>query len=414
LIKIEVKSMSAQRSLIGTREAAEILGVKPASLYAYVSRGLLARHRLPGDRGSWFEPAAVDRLAARSRGAAGAAARTRRELRIESAVTTIEPDGHHYRGRPALALARAAHFERVAELLWTGVLPAAQPRWTAEPAHRALGHAVQRVLPRRVLPFDRLRLVTAALASADPFRHDLRPEAVTRAARGLLVTLVDTLPARRQPGAHPRLAARLWDRITARAPSTAAIGLVDAALVLLADHELAGSTLAVRIAAAYRADPYGAVGAGFGVLGGALHGAASLAAEALLAEVASTGEPEAVIEQILRRGERLPGLGHPLYRDGDPRAALLLDLLRRAAPRSPRLRAVESLLAAIRARRFPPPNVDLAVAAMTHVLELPRGTGELLFALARIAGWVAHALEEYEHPSPLRLRAVYTGVRPEA
>jgi len=69
------------------------------------------------------------------------------------------------------------------------------------------------------------------------------------------------------------------------------------------------------------------------------------------------------------------------------------------------------VLAATRARRFPAPNVDLAVAAMAHVLELPRGTGELIFALARIAGWMAHALEEYEHPSPLRLRAVYTGVR---
>jgi citrate synthase len=110
----------------------------------------------------------------------------------------------------------------------------------------------------------------------------------------------------------------------------------------------------------------------------------------------------------------VPGLGHPLYRDGDLRAELLIDVLRRTAPRSPRLRSVETLLEAIRARRFPAPNVDLAVAAMTHVLELPRGTGELLFALARIAGWMAHALEEYERPSPLRLRAVYTGVRPES
>jgi citrate synthase len=414
LIKIEVKSMSAERRLIRTREAAEMLGVKPASLYAYVSRGLLARHRVPGDRGSWFEPAAVDRLASRSRGAAGAAARTRRELRIESAVTTIEPDGHHYRGRSALALARTARFERVAELLWTGELPAADPHWTADPAQRALGRAVQRVLPRRVLPFDRLRLVIAALASADPFRHDLRPGAVTQATRGLLATLVESLPSRRTGGVHPRLTARLWDRLSSRAPSPAALGLIDAALVLLADHELAGSTLAVRIAAAYRADPYGAIGAGFGVLGGALHGAASLAAEALLVEVADAGDPAVVIERVLRRGERLPGLGHPLYRDGDPRGRLLIDLLRRTAPRSPRLRPVETLLEAIRARRFPAPNVDLAVAAMTHVLDLPRGTGELLFALARIAGWMAHALEEYERPSPLRLRAVYTGVRPES
>ena len=147
------------------------------------------------------------------------------------------------------------------------------------------------------------------------------------------------------------------------------------------------------------------------MLGGAWHGAASLASETLLAEVAANDDPAPVIERALRRGERLPGFGHPLYPDGDPRAALLLRLLRRAAPRATRLRAVEALLDAVRARRFPEPNVDLAIAALGHVLELPCGTGELIFALARIAGWIAHALEEYERPSPLRLRAVYTGMR---
>src|SRR5262249_36953062 len=190
-----------ERRLLGTREAAELLGIKPASLYAYVSRGLLTRQRVPGDRGSWFDPAAVDRLATRGRGAAAAAARTRRELRIESAVTSIDPAGHTYRGRPALELAASARFERVAELLWTGSLRAGGRRWPADRDQLAIGRAVQRVLPRRALPFDRLRLVTAALASADPFRHDLRPEAVALAARRLLVTLVETLPARRPAAA---------------------------------------------------------------------------------------------------------------------------------------------------------------------------------------------------------------------
>ncbi len=401
-----------QRRLLNARETAAALGVKPATLYAYVSRGRLVRQQRPGHRGSWFDPAAVDRLASRGRGASG---QSRPELRIESAVTSIEPGGHTYRGHAAGELARTASFERVAELLWTGTLPDGEPSWPVDPAQVALGRAVARALPSRALPFDRIRLVTAALASADPFRHDLRRDAVARAARSLLVTLVEVLPARREAsGRRPptdTLAARLWSRLTARPPAPAQVALLDAALVLLADHELAGSTLAVRIAAAYRADPYGALGAGFGVLGGAWHGAASLASEALLAEVAEHDDPAPVIERALRGGERLPGFGHPLYPDGDPRAALLLRLLRRAAPRVTRLRAVEALLAAVRARRFPQPNVDLAIAALGHVLELPRGTGELLFALARIAGWIAHALEEYERPSPLRLRAVYTGMR---
>ena len=400
------------RRLLSTREAAALLGVKPESLYAYVSRGLLRRHRLDGASGSWFDPADVDRLAARGRGQPGAAARSRRELRIESGITTIEPDGHRYRGHPALRAGRRTP----ASSAW----PSCSGRATCRRVRRAgpptpsssrLARAIQRTLPRRALPLDRLRTVTAALASADPFRHDLRPEAVALATRRLLVTLVDTLPPRRPAAAHPRLAARLWDRLAARAPSSAAVHLIDAALVLLADHELAGSTLAVRVAANYRADPYGAIVGGFAVLGGARHGAASLAAEALLADVAAAGDPTPVIEGTLRRGERLPGLGHPLYPDGDPRAGALLDLLRAARPRAARLRPLDDLLDAIRTRGFPPPNVDLALAAMTHAFELPRGTGELLFAVARIAGWVAHAIEEYARPSNLRPRALYVGAR---
>src|SRR4029453_12438463 len=120
------------RRLLSTREAAEQLGVKPASLYAYVSRGLLARQRVDGERGSWFDPAAVDRLSTRGRGALAAVARTRGEGGIESAVTSIGPAGHAHRGHPAGALAGSAPFERVAELLWTGTLPATAPRWAAE------------------------------------------------------------------------------------------------------------------------------------------------------------------------------------------------------------------------------------------------------------------------------------------
>jgi citrate synthase len=183
--------------------------------------------------------------------------------------------------------------------------------------------------------------------------------------------------------------------------------------VIVADHELAASTFAVRIAAAFRADPYGAVGTGLGVLGGASHGAVSVAAEALLAEIEEGGAVAPVVDRHLRSGARLPGIGHPLYPAGDPRAPALLELVWAAGGDGERLAEVESFLEATRKRGLPAPNVDLGIAALTHVLRLPRGTGELLFALARIAGWIAHAIEEYEQPSALRPRAVYTGLRPE-
>jgi citrate synthase len=405
--------MSTERTLLTTGQAAAALGVQPETLYAYVSRGLLTRRRRPSDRRSWFDPGEVDRLAARGRGET----RPDREVRIESAVTVLEGGHWYYRGRDPVALSRSASFEQVAELLWTGELPA-ETSWVSDPDAVEIGRKVQHVLGPEALPADRMRLATAALAGTDPLRHDLRPEAVVATARRLLATLVDCLPALRSSGrkraASPGFAARLWDRLSGRPPSAREIELVDSALVLLADHELAASTFAVRIAAALRADPYGAIGAGLGVLGGALHGAVSVAAEALLHEIAAEGSVAIAIERHVRRGEKLPGIGHDMYPDGDPRGAALLDLVRRAGGDRKRLRHVDALLAAAKARGLPPPNVDLGIAAVSHVLGFARGTGELLFALARMAGWIAHALEEYERPSRIRPRALYTGVRPEA
>lgn len=403
-----------ERRLLPAAEAAARLGVKVDSLYAYVSRGLLSRHRRDGERGSWFDPAEIDRLAGRGRGAR----REAREVRIESAITAIEGGRYFYRGLDPVALAHSRSFEQVAELLWTGRLPDRKVTWRSDPAAVALGRAAQRLLPPAALAFDRLRLVTAALAGADPFRHDLGRDAVAGAARRLLATLVESLPrirgARAAQGEPAAFAARLWERVAKRPASARNLAAVDGALVILADHELAASTFAVRIAAAFRADPYGAVGAGFGVLGGAWHGAVSVAAEALLAEIEASGGVAVVVDRHLRSGARLPGIGHPLYPEGDPRAPALLELVRAAGGEGRRLAEVEAFLEATRERGLPRPNVDLGIAALTHVLRLPRGTGEMLFALARIAGWIAHAIEEYERPSALRPRAVYTGPRPEA
>jgi citrate synthase len=390
------------RRLLSASQTAAALGVKPETLYAYVSRGLIERRRLPGSRASWFDPGDVDRLAGR--------ARPEREVRIESAVTTFEGGHWWYRGRDPVALAREHTFEQVAEFLWTGELPD-HAEWLADPAAVRTGRKVQTVLPADALPFDRARLVVAALAGSDPFRHDLRPEAVVAAARRLLAPVLESLPALGRPRAGG-FAARLWSRVSSAAPSRGDVDALDDTLVICADHELAASTFAVRIAAALRADPYGAAGAGFGVLGGASHGAVSLAAEALLREIAAEGRVAPVVDRRLRQGEPLPGIGHPLHPDGDPRGRALLEIARRAGRDRRRLRQVDAFLAAARARGLPPPNVDLGLAAFVHVMGFVPGAGELVFALARMAGWLAHALEEYERPSTIRPRAVYTGVRP--
>jgi citrate synthase len=242
--------------------------------------------------------------------------------------------------------------------------------------------------------------------------------------RSIIAGMVDCLPvlasrapagpgpvgaSRTTPAPDQPIADRLWSRLCDRRPTPGLRRALSAALVLLADHELAASTLAARVAASVRADPYAVVSTGLGVMSGTLHGAASLGTETMLAAATRPEDVPRVVGELLRRGEKVPGFGHLVYRAGDPRATLLLDLVRRAAPKSAQLAVAEAVLAEVRRKSLPEPNMDFAIATMARVAGMIRGSGEAVFAVARTAGWIAHALEAYAGPGPLRLRAVYTG-----
>ena len=396
-----------------TAEAAARLGVKPATLYAYVSRGLLTRERAPDGRTSTFDPAEIDRLARPGRPRRGR--RPAAELVIPSALTAIADGLPWYRGLPVPDLAATRTFEEVATWLWTGRFPdpVPGPAWRTGDAALEAGRRARAALPGVALPLERIRVIAAALAAGDELRLELHPAAVTAAGRALVAGLVDCLP--RQGPAPPEgapIATRLWAGLSALDPQPELVGTLGAALVLLADHELAASTVAARVAASVRADPYAVASAGLAVVSGTLHGGASLGIEALLAEIDRPDRAASVVGARLRRGERLRGFGHRLYPDGDPRAGVLLERLRGAAAGSPRLAAVEALLEAAARRGLPAPNVDLALAALAHVAAMTRGAAEAIFAVARTAGWIAHALEEYDRNTPIRPRALYTGPTP--
>lgn len=413
-------------TLIDAKTAAERLGVKLPTLYAYVSRGLLHSHQRPGVRGSLFEPEEVAALALRGR----AAERTGRHggaspelhgasVRIESAITFIDGERVFVRGRDLASLSSSCSFEQVAELLWTGELPAEPVQWWPEvPAVRA-ARSAGRVLADAVLPLEHLRLAVVAIGASDPLRFELAPTAVVVAARRLLSALPAALPARGTVGSRvlaPSIASALWPRLSIRPPHGARLEAVNSALVLLADHELAGSTLAARVAASFRADPYAVVSAGLAVFSGALHGGASVGVEDLIDEVVAAGDAATVVGERLRRGERVPGLGHPLYRRGDPRFAPLAASLARAVDAGGGaddvIDALDDLTDVVSRRGLPPPNIDLALGALARGLGLVRGAGEVLGAVSRTAGWLAHAMEEYASRTSLRLRADYRGPLP--
>jgi citrate synthase len=405
---------------IGSAEAARRLGVKPETLYAYVSRGLLRRERSGDGRRSHYDAAEVERLARHGRRGAQP---TPPELVIETAIAAIDGGRLLYRGLEATALAADRRFEEVAHWLWTGRFAPPSP-WRAEAAAVAVGRAAQAALPDGTLPLERLRVIAAALATTDELRFELDPPAVVAAAQSLIAGLVACLPDATPTAPHATaphatappsepasswIAARLWAKLAPAPAEPTLLRVLDAALVLLADHELAASTVAARIAASVRADPYAVVSTGLATASGALHAGASLHIETLLAEVRRADRAATVVGEWLRRGERIRGFGHALYQVEDPRGRFLLERLREAAAGSERLAAAEAVIAAARRRRLPAPNVDFALAALSSVAGMTRGAAEAVFVIGRTAGWLAHALEEYRRGTPIRPRAVYTG-----
>jgi citrate synthase len=386
--------------MLTTAQVAERLGVKPATVYAYVSRGLLTSARNADGKASLFREDEV---------AAFAAGRRKATPAIRTGLTLIRDGGLFYRGHDAVALARDQPYEAVATLLWTGELRSEPLPATA--ALRELGEAVTAPLPASARVADRLRVICAAAASADPLRFDTTPAAVIATARTMLGTMAAALPVRgaEPPSSDRAFAAVLWPRLTSAAPTPAGLAALNAALVLLADHDIAASTLAARVAASTRANPYAVVGAGLSALDGPLHGAASALAYALLDDAVRTGDPVAAISERLRLGPAVPGFGHPLYPDGDPRAAALLALLPGGRSRA----VVEGVAEAATRRSGIAPNVDFAIAAFALLSGMPPDAGEAIFAIARTAGWIAHALEEYAD-RPLRFRPTgrYAGRTP--
>ncbi|MEV5124977.1 citrate synthase [Streptomyces decoyicus] len=396
---------------LSTREAADRLGVKPETVYAYVSRGQLTSRREPGTRGSTFDAKEIEALARRA--GRREPPTSGGEFAVRTSITLIDRDHCYFRGVDTSDLATHYSYEEVAEWLWTGEMHPGIRFTAPQDALSAAHHAVE-ALPTGSGPMDQLRVAVIAAAAADPLRFDLSEDTVIGTARNLIPTLVDALPSRapNQRAADP-LAPRLWSRLTSQPADAAALRVLDAAMVLLIDHDLAASTFAVRVAASARAHPYAIVSAGFGAMDGVLHGAASGLAHRMLMEALDRGSATAVVADHLRAGRRVPGLGHPLYPGEDPRARALFRLLEDVPRARPALQAARQVISTTARHAELHANVDLALAVLTVSTGMPAEAGETIFAVARTAGWIAHALEEYaEHPLRMRPSGQYHGPRP--
>jgi citrate synthase len=286
----------------------------------------------------------------------------------------------------------------VAALIWTGRFDTI----------RAPAPARRLAQPAPGVPFAaRAQSMLAVAAAHDPLAFDLRSSSV--AATGLRILRLLTWAA---SGDDP--GARTIDATLARAWKVGARGVdvVRAALVLCADHELNVSSFTARCVASSGSHPYAVVIAGLAALEGPKHGGASVRAESMLGSLRQARPLRTAVSARLRRGEPIDGFGHPLYRDGDPRARLLLDLLGERYGTSAEYRFVKEFARAASGITGEHPNIDFGLAAAARVLRLPAGSPFTLFAIGRSVGWLGHAIEQYATGQLIRPRARYVGTPP--
>jgi citrate synthase len=390
---------------LSAREASAELAISPATLYAYVSRGLIRSEPSPDSRSHRYR--AEDVRALKERRAPPPEPKGFRSFDAElpvldSAISTITEAGPIYRGVNCVELAEKDTLEHAATLLWdvTAIDPfAAENLPVVSEDMRAIAGSA-----RRGAPIDRAIAVLALAASADPAAFNRAPDGRALLG-GRIIRLVVATMLGTEPSAAPLhlQIARAWAPEHKHAPD-----LIRRALVLLADHELNASTFTVRCAASTGLNLYDSLIAGLVALKGPKHGGAGVLASQLVKTLIDRDVAPMIRERVAL-GERFAGFGHGIYRRGDPRAISLLAALTRAGAPRKFTREVPERIAEATGEFV---NIDYALAVLAHSLKLPMGSELALFAMARSVGWIAHACEQLQYGRLIRPRARYVGPSP--
>ncbi len=400
---------------LSAQEAAKALGVSLSTLYAYVSRGLIRSEALGGNEGTRtrrYLEEDVRRLLERKEQRRDPARAAAEALHwgapvLESAITLPAADTFYYRGHDAIALARRHTAEEVAALIWTGDFGQASTLFST--STEPLPPRCAAVLPllTGMDPAARFAVILPLAADEDLTAYDLRPNAVTHTGARIL-RLLTTTAVGEQPGVG--MARALGVGWAPNLPGASA--LLDAALILCADQELNVTSFAARCVASAAASPYAAVAAGLAALGGAKHAGRGARIEALIREVEAPERAHGVLTGRLRRGDEIPGFGHPLFPKGDPRGLLLLELTEAALPGNGAVDLATAVARAAKDLLGEQPDVEFGLVTLSAALGLPVGGANALFAMGRTIGWIGHAMEEYLADRIIRPRARYVGEQP--
>jgi citrate synthase len=421
--------------MLTAAEAANQLGVKLGTLYAYVSRGWLKSYRRRVGRQALYRRADVDALRGLVAPERGRRARSLPDasswvtvaqpkstgetpapgvIVTESAVSSIIESRLAYRGYPIEEVVEHASFEEACLLLWNGERPGAESltQLRDEIAGARMPAPVATTLAalgEDVPPLLKLSAMMPSLAAWERRRENL-----TREERARLIISMLPLPLARKPRAEAGdgMAERLLRSASAGSAADWEVLAMNRILVACAEHEMNASTFAARVVASTGADLYASVLAALCSLSGPIHGGACDRIEQMFADLAAGVRLEECLDAFSREHRLPPGFGHAIYPDGDPRAVLLKETAQTIARRKGR-RLYETALKveqAVWRRDRLRPNLDFYLTVCTRMLGFPRGLPAAIFAVGRAAGWIAHALEQYANNRLIRPRMRYRGV----
>ena len=356
---------------------------------------------------------------------------------VAAATALSDIDGRlgrlSYRGYDINQLAEAATFEEIAYLLQRGAPPSSTELAAYHAdimAGRALGALVSADLPRvahRQEPMEALRTLVSLASAEDPDKDSNAADANLRKAARLVAqqpVLVGAYEAARNgravPEPDPRLglAGNFLFQVTGRRPGERSAQILDACLVLHADHTMNASTFAARVCAATLSDMHSAVVAALGTLKGPLHGGANEQVMRTLEEIAKNAQDDPVeaagaeVAARLGRGEKIMGFGHRVYKVEDPRATHLRGMaaeLARAAGDDTYYRMSRRIEETVLAEKGLYPNVDFFAATVYHYLGIPTDLFTPVFSVARMAGWTAHVIEQHADNRLIRPDSEYIG-----
>ncbi|HEY8102682.1 MAG TPA: citrate synthase family protein [Burkholderiaceae bacterium] len=388
---------------MNAKQAAAALGIRQQTLYSYVSRGQI--QSLPGDdhRERRFRTADVEKLASQKSVGRKPKHVAKATLDwglpvLESGLTLIEDGQLYFRGRSVADLAESASLEDIARILWS-CEEGYSFDFQEEPPSLLWKNAMRSLEDQS--PIVRCAILFSLGHQKINSNIWQRDRIQTIRACLSLLRLLTASALCTEPNAKPihMQCQKAWNL------DDNATDIVRTALVVCADHELNASSFTARCIASTGASIGAAITGGLAALSGPLHGGFTERVEALFKELEASRSFKNSLQERLTRGDIIPGFGHPLYPDGDPRAKAILAKL----PRNRELNRIIEIVETLTGKK---PTIDFALVAARRHLGLPAGSAFSLFAIGRTVGWIAHVLEQREQRSLIRPRANYIGPRP--